>query len=143
MKVISIEPYKAKDQTDRWKVIFEGDPNPLIMGTPPAFGLGTDLPKDQLKLTSKNHYYFYTLIQQEKTPYSRTPEQNASIELQTVWKGLVEIFVAGKLEEFETSDSLFVKGMRRYAERRLVQDHPFIEENINKAEKSTPEVFKG
>jgi len=129
VKVINIEPYKAKDKTDRWKVIFEGDPNPLIMGTEPSFVIGTDLPKDQLKLTSKNHAYFYTLVAQEKS-YSRTPEQAASIELQTVWKGLVEIFIAGKLEEFETSESPFVKGMRRYAERRLVQDHPMVEEAL-------------
>ena len=131
MKVTRIEPYKAKDQTDRWKVIFEEDPNPLIMGTKPSFDIGTDLPKDQLKLTSKNHYYFYALVQQEKSSFSRTPDQAASIELQTVWKGLVEIFVAGKLEEFETSERPFVKGMRRYAERRLVQDHPMVEEAIH------------
>jgi hypothetical protein len=127
MKVIGIEPYKARDQTDRWKVIFEGDPNPLIMGTEPGFVIGTDLPKDQLKLTSKNHAYFYTLIAQEK-PYSRTPEQAASIEGQTVFKALVEIFIAGKIEELETSQNPFVQAISRYAERRLIQDHPMIEE---------------
>jgi len=126
MKVINIEQYKAKDETDRWKVIFEGDPNPLIMGTEPSFVIGTDLPNDQLKLTSKNHAYFYTLVAQEKS-YSRTPEQAASIEGQTVFKALAEIFIAGKLEEFSESKNYFVKGMRAYAERRLVQDHPFTE----------------
>ena len=130
MKVIGIDPYKAKDKTDRWKVSFEGDPNPLIMGTPPAFGLGTDLPKEQLKLTQKNHYYFYTLVKQEETPFMTPAERNASIELQVVWKGLMDCFNAGKMEEFTTSENRFVKGMRRYAERRLVQDHPFIEEAL-------------
>ena len=133
MKVINIEPYKARDKTDRWKVIFEDDPNPLIMGTEPSFVIGTDLPKDQLKLTSKNRAYFYTLVAQEKPFYSRTPEQAASIEGQTVFKALVEIFVAGKMEEFEASESPFVMGMRRYAERRLVQDHPMVEEALKEA----------
>jgi hypothetical protein len=130
MKVISIEPYKAKDQTDRWKISFEGDPNPLIMGTPPAFGLGTDLPKDQLKLTSKNHYYFYTLVKAEDTPFMTPAEKNASIELQVVWKGLMDCFIAGKLDELETSENPLAKGMRRYAERRLVQDHPYTAEAL-------------
>ena len=131
MKVTKIEQYKAKDQTDRWKVIFEGDPNPLIMGTEPSFAIGTDLPEDQLKLTSKNHAYFYTLIAQEKTPYSRTPEQAASIEGQTVFKALVEIFLAGKMDEFETSKNPLVMGIRRYAERRLVQDHPYTQDALS------------
>jgi hypothetical protein len=130
MKVISIEPYKAKDQTDRWKISFEGDPNPLIMGTPPAFSIGTDLPKEQLKLTEKNRYYFYVLTKQEEMPFMTPAERNASIELQVVWKGLVDIFVAGKMEEFEASKIPLVMGMRRYATRRLVQDHPLIEADL-------------
>ena len=55
---------------------------------------------------------------------------NASIELQVVWKGLMECYIAGKIEDFYASENPLVKAMRHYAERRLVQDHPIIEEDL-------------
>lgn len=131
MKVRKIEAYKAKDKTQRWKISFEGDETPLIMAAEPTFSTGEDVPDNTLKKVNMDTYSYYILASDTKRTfkkYGRTPGETASIELQGVWKGLVEIFVSGKMEEFETSQSPFVKGMHRYAERRLVQDHPIVEE---------------
>jgi hypothetical protein len=131
MKVITIETYKARDKTDRWKVSFEGDTNPLIMGTPPTFKVGTDIPKEQLKLTEKNNAYFYTLLKTEEQPFNAV-ERNASIELQVIFKGIVDLFIAGKLDDFVNSENYLAMGAMRYAERRLVHDHPLVEEALKR-----------
>lgn len=127
MKVRKIERYKAKDNTDRWKIHFEGDDLPLIMGEQPSFKEGDDFPQDKLKRINKDNYSYYVLVNEPRQTkrYGRSPVENASIECQTVTKWLTEIFIAGKMEEFEASQSPLVKGLRRYAERRLIQDHPY------------------
>ena len=127
MKVRKIEQYQAKDKTGRWKIHFESDDIPLIMGEQPAIKEGDDLPKERLKRIDKDNYSYYVLASEPRQGkrYGRSPVENASIECQTVTKWLTEIFIAGKMEEFEASQSPLVKGLRRYAERRLVQDHPY------------------
>jgi len=132
MKVINIEKYPARDGSDRWKVLLEDDPSPLIMGVAPDFPIGTDLPKDRLKLTSKNHAYFYTLVKQEEAQFMTPAEKSASIEGQVVWRGIIDCFIAGKLDELTESQNRLAKAIVHYAERRLVQDHPMIEEVLGK-----------
>ena len=133
MKVTKIEPYKAKDQTDRWKIQFGGDAPPLIMGEQPTFQEGTAIAKNTLRRINKGTYSYYVIPGEGKKSYkdyNRSPEQSASIEGQTVFKALVEIFLAGKMDEFESSENPFVMGIRRYAERRLVQDHPYTKDAL-------------
>jgi hypothetical protein len=131
MKVINIEQYKARDKTDRWKISFEGDPNPLIMGTPPTFKVGTDFPKEQLKLTEKNRAYFYVLTKEDEAD-NETPTKQRSIELQAIFRGIVDLFIAGKLDDFVNSENHLAMGAMRYAERRLVHDHPLVEEALKR-----------
>jgi hypothetical protein len=132
MKIVRFEKYQAKDHTDRYRTFFKEIDVPLITATKPAFGEGDDIPETRLRLVEKDDYAYYVwkdgVELSAKKGYHKTPEEIASIECQVVWKGLVDIFVAGKIEELETSQSPFVKAIARYAERRLVQDHPMIEE---------------
>lgn len=99
----------------------------MIMGEQPSFKEGDDFPQDKLKRINKDNYSYYVLVNEPRQTkrYGRSPVENASIECQTVTKWLTEIFIAGKMEEFEASQSPLVKGLRRYAERRLIQDHPY------------------
>lgn len=131
MIIDHFEKYKAKDHTDRYRTIFKDDITPLITATKPAFREGDDIPKTNLRQVDKDGYSYYVWREgvkvEEKRGFRKTPQENASIECQVVWKGLVEIFNAGKIEEFTESKNFFVKGMRAYAERRLAMDHPFTE----------------
>jgi hypothetical protein len=134
MIIDHFEKYQAKDQTNRYKTIFKDDPVPLITATKPAFREGDDIPEDILRRVDKDDYSYYVWKKgtkvEDKRGFRRTPQENASIECQVVWKGLVEIFNADKMEDFTNSDNIFVKGMRAYAERRLALDHPFTKDAI-------------
>jgi hypothetical protein len=53
MKVKSIDTYTGKDNQTRWRIHFEGDDKPLIMGTQPSFKVGDEIPQEKLKVASK------------------------------------------------------------------------------------------
>ena len=127
MKVKAIEPYQAKDGSDRFKVIFETSDYPLILGEQPDFEAGHEISGDTIRLIQKEHYaYFVPKTDQpqkgQQQAYGRSSEVAISIETQVVWKGLVDLLIAGKVDELMTSTNPLVMGVRRYAERRLALD---------------------
>lgn len=128
MKVKAIETYQARDGSDRWKVIFETSDYPLILGEQPDFEAGHEISGDTIRLIQKEHYaYFVPKTDQpqsgrQQQGYGRSPDVAASIETQVVWKGLVDLLIAGKVDELMTSTNPLVMGVRRYAERRLALD---------------------
>lgn len=136
MKVQNIEIYQAKDGSDRWKVTFKDSEYPLIADKQPTFEEGHEIPGDKLRLIQKGqHTYFVWAVRAKRQPqagrsYGRSPDQAASIETQVVWKGLVELLIAGKLDELIESKNHLAMGIRRYAERRLVQDLALMEDEI-------------
>ncbi len=67
MKVKSIDTYTGKDNQTRWRVHFEGDDKPLIMGTQPTYKVGDDIPKEKLKEASKGERQYYVWAK-ESTP---------------------------------------------------------------------------
>ena len=128
MLVTAIKPYKAKDKTERWKITFAEDDNPLIMTYEPTFSTGEDIPKDGLKLIDKGEYKYWIFKKKEQGPRKkswRSPEETASIECQTVLKVLVEIFNAGKLKDLWDSTNPLAVGIKRYAIKRLTNDGSF------------------
>jgi len=118
MKVKAIEPYQSRGGDDRWKVIFEESQYPLILIESPDIAPGDTIPKSKLHLIQKEGYAYFV----PKETHEATSPRSESIETQVVWKGLVDIFVAGKLDELATSTNYLAIGIRAYAERRLVQD---------------------
>ena len=127
MKVKAVEPYMSKTGEDRWKVLFEDSEYPLILIKEPQIEAGEIIPEDKLHFIQKEGYAYFVPKQSaqhrpQQRRYGKTPEERASIETQVVWKGLVDIFVAGKLDELATSTNYLAIGIRAYAERRLVQD---------------------
>lgn len=133
MKVQSVEPYTSKAGDDRWKVIFEDSEYPLILIKQPDVEVGETIPEEKLQFIQKGTYAYFVPKQAHQgtsqgRKYGRSREEGASIETQVVWKGLVEIFIAGKLEELATSTNYLATGIRAYAERRLTQDQCLPEE---------------
>ena len=125
MKVQAVEPYTSKTGEDRWKVIFEDSEYPLILIEQPQVEVGETIPKSKLHLIQREGYSYF-VPQQTSRPsqqgYATSRDRSESIETQVVWKGLVDIFVAGKLDELATSTNYLAIGIRTYAERRLGQD---------------------
>ena len=123
MLVTAIQPYKARDQTERWKITFAEDESPLILTAEPTFSTGEDVPKEDLKLIDKGEYKYW--VPKTKPQPWRSPEETASIETQTVWKGLVEMFNAGKLKDLWDSTNPLAVGIKTYAINRLIKDGSF------------------
>ena len=129
MLVTAIKPYNAQNGSDRWKISFADDERPLIMTYEPKFSTGKDIPQEDLKLVTKSNekgeYQYWVPTgkppQAARKPW-RSPEETASIECQTVWKGLVEIFNADKIEELWKSTNPLAVGIRHYAMKRLLRD---------------------
>lgn len=148
MKILRFEKYQAHDNTDRYKTVFEEDDIPLITATKPAFQEGDDIPENNLRLVEKDGYSYRVwkagVTLDQKRGFQASPEKIASFEGQAVFKAIVDIFIAGKIEEFETSKNPYIMGIRNYAERRLVQDHPIIEEmlEIHPGKVSTVNISK-
>jgi hypothetical protein len=68
MKVKAIDTYTGKDNQTRWRVHFEGDDKPLIMGSQPSFKEGDEIPQDKLKLASKGDRQYYVIPQEKPKP---------------------------------------------------------------------------
>lgn len=67
MKIKSIDTYTGKDNQTRWRVHFEDDDKPLIMGSQPSAKVGDDIPQEKLKLASKGERQYY-IWARETTP---------------------------------------------------------------------------
>jgi hypothetical protein len=67
MKVKSIDTYTAVDGQKRWRIYFEDDDKPLIMGKQPSFKVGDNIPKERLKEASKGDKRYY-IWARETTP---------------------------------------------------------------------------
>jgi hypothetical protein len=67
MKIKSIDTYTGKDNQTRWRIHFEDDDKPLIMGSQPSFKDGDDIPQEKLKLASKGERRYY-IWARETTP---------------------------------------------------------------------------
>jgi len=84
MKVKQIDSYTGIDKAKRWRVYFEGDNKPLIVGTEPAFKIGDDIPQEKLRLTSKGERQYY-VWQRDNAPRKfraeETPEKTRSMVL--------------------------------------------------------------
>lgn len=135
MKVKAIEPYKAKDQTNRWKVIFEEIPDtPLILGKEPSFQAGADIDADKLNLVQKGDYSYYTWKhdqpKNEKRSYGRSIEETNAIKAQVAVKAIVDLEVAGKLDEFTESKNTLAIGAREWLKAALIHDNELVAEAI-------------
>jgi len=76
MKVKSIDTYTGKDGQKRWRVHFEGDDKPLILGNQPSFKVGDEIPQEKLKLTSKGDKQYYIWARETvKRSYGKSQEE--------------------------------------------------------------------
>jgi len=76
MKVKSIDTYTGKDNQTRWRIHFEGDDKPLIMGAQPSFKVGDDIPKEKLQETSKGDKRYYIWARETaKRSYGKSQEE--------------------------------------------------------------------
>lgn len=124
MKVKTIEPYKAKDGSDRWRVRFEERTEPLILGQAPKFGQGTDIAEDKVKLIQKDDYSYFVWkeAQAPKKSYQRSPEETSAIQAQVAVKILADIFIAGKIKELQESNDYLASSLREWLKAALMHD---------------------
>lgn len=96
MKVDKIETYQAKDGNTRWKVSFEDNDKPLIMGWQPSFEKGAIIPEDKIQLTAKGErqYYIWKKESGHRKKSKDTPERQKSMCLSYA----KDLCVAGKIE---------------------------------------------
>ena len=124
MKVLDIESYRANDGSDKWKVTFENDKRPLITSTLPDFDIGAIISPDRLALKQSGQGPFFIFRAEEK---GESREKDNAIRGQTAVKIIAEIYCAGLLPDFETSDDPFVINLRGWVNAALIKD-PLLEE---------------
>lgn len=71
MKVKQISTYQSSDGQTRWKVSFENDDKPLIMGWEPKLKEGDDVPDANLKVASKGDRQYYIWKREARRGYDR------------------------------------------------------------------------
>lgn len=128
MKIKAINTYKTKDGQTRWKIDFEDDDKPLIMGWQPKFRQGDDIPDERLKATSKGskEYYIWKKEISKRGSYNRhSPDAEDWTTIRTALMQAVELeklYPRDKLNPAETlqvSRELFA-GM---CEMKPVREH--------------------
>lgn len=98
MKVKSIDTYTGKDDQKRWRVHFEGDDKPLIMGTQPSYKVGDEIPQEKLKLASKGERQYYVLAgQAAPRKFGKSPEELDQSARTMSLSYAKDLAVAGKL----------------------------------------------
>lgn len=99
MKVKSIDTYQGKDNQTRWRVHFEGDDKPLIMGSQPSAKIGDDIPQEKLKLASKGERQYYVWLKDTpKKTYGKSQEELNQSARTMALSYSKDLAVAGKIE---------------------------------------------
>jgi len=132
MKVQNIRPYQGNDGSDKWEITFEKDGRPLITSTQPDFEIGTIIPPAELEIR-KSYKGAFFVWKNEARKESR--EKDNAIRGQTAVKIISEIYCAGLLPDFETSEDAFVINLRGWVNAALIKD-PLIGEILNNARNS-------
>jgi hypothetical protein len=116
MKVLSIQAIRRRsDQKIYYRCWFEGCEKPLITWETPQFKEGEDLSQDKLVLSEDGQTW---LLKGDSR--ADTTERDSSIREQTAIKAIVEIFSAGKIQEFEESTDSLVVNAREWITAALV-----------------------
>lgn len=98
MKVKSIDTYQGKDNQTRWRVHFEGDDKPLIMGSQPLFKVGDDIPQEKLKLASKGGRQYYIWAKETPKRYGKSQEELDQSARTMALSYSKDLAVSGKIE---------------------------------------------
>ena len=99
MKIKSIDTYTGRDNQTRWRIHFDGDDKPLIMGVQPSYKEGDDIPQEKLKLASKGDKQYY-ILPRESSPrkFGKSQEElNQSARTMSL-SYAKDLAVAGKIE---------------------------------------------
>jgi hypothetical protein len=109
MKIKSIDSYMSKDGQTRWRVHFEGDDKPLIMGSQPSYKEGDEIPQEKLKLVSKGDRQYYLILTPQEKPkparvkeptprkYGKSPEELEQSARTMALSYSKDLAVAGKI----------------------------------------------
>jgi hypothetical protein len=118
MKVKSIESYTSKDNQARWRIHFEGDDKPLIMGTQPSFKPGDDIDKNKLSLRAKGETQYYVWAKQEAKPAKKFGKSQEELNQSARTMALAyakDLAVAGKIavEDIITQADKFIAWIKQ------------------------------
>ena len=122
MIVSNIETYQ-KNGEDRFKVSFEEEPDaPLIMFKQPTFEVGTEISSDKLDLKQSGNNFYY-VWKQHRPREERPSDKDTSIRAQVAMKAVVDLTVAGKLEEILNAQNYLTKGVHDWIVAALIHDN--------------------
>lgn len=135
MKVQYIDTYKAKDETDRWKVVFEEEPDtPLILWKQPTFEAGEEIDKNKLDLrqSGDNRYYIW----KQYKPQSEHPtDKDISIRAQVAIKAINDLVIHDKLNEVLEPKNYFTQGLHDWLVVALIHDNVLTADALKSKEK--------
>ena len=133
MKVQNIRSYQGNDGNDKWEITFEKDDRPLITSTQPDFEIGAIIPPAELEVRKSYKGAFFVWKNEDK---KESRGKDNAIRGQTAVKIIAEIYCAGLLPDFETSEDPFVINLRDWVNSALVKD-PLIEGILRNGRDST------
>ena len=117
MRVAEIQQRETQaDHKPYWKVLFQGTRTPLIAWDKPAFKEGDNIPAESLILDSEKQVY--SLKGDSRAEEAST--KDSSIREQTAVKAIIDLFCAGKMQDFQESNDYLVTTARAWITAALL-----------------------
>ena len=124
MKIVSIDPYETRNGEARHKIFFEDEPDtPLILGETVSFKVGDEIDRINLELRQSGSNFYYVWKRQQHNRKETPSEKDISIRAQVAVKAVVDLTVAGKLDELLNPQNYLARATHDWIVAALIHDN--------------------